>query len=230
MDPTTGLDTTAEARPRRIALPERRRAGRRPAGRDPQSTSSTRTRPPAPARRTTRWWRPVGRPSPSAPARSSSRCCASSATGATTDRMLSGRAELATLPALQDMREQLARLVGRGFLGEAGADAAAPLPDVPPGGPAPPRAARRPGRPRTAADGPAHAGAGGRASTRSRRSPRAGRRARRCAARAGCSRSTGCPCSPSSSAPTAPVSDQRIRKPLVLTGLPAAGRTTTVER
>jgi ATP-dependent helicase HrpA len=39
-----------------------------------------------------------------------------------TDRLLSGRAELATLPALQDMREQLARLVGRGFLGEAGAD------------------------------------------------------------------------------------------------------------
>jgi ATP-dependent helicase HrpA len=39
-----------------------------------------------------------------------------------TDRMLSGRAELATLPALQDMREQLARLMGRGFLGEAGAD------------------------------------------------------------------------------------------------------------
>ncbi len=39
-----------------------------------------------------------------------------------TDRMLSGRAELATLPALQDMREQLARLVTRGFLGEAGAD------------------------------------------------------------------------------------------------------------
>ena len=38
------------------------------------------------------------------------------------DRMLSGRAELATLPALQDMREQLARLVTRGFLGEAGAD------------------------------------------------------------------------------------------------------------
>jgi ATP-dependent RNA helicase HrpA len=39
-----------------------------------------------------------------------------------TDRALSGRAELATLPALQDMREQLARLVTRGFLGEAGAD------------------------------------------------------------------------------------------------------------
>ena len=39
-----------------------------------------------------------------------------------TDRMLSGRAQLATLPALQDMRSQLARLVGRGFLGEAGAD------------------------------------------------------------------------------------------------------------
>jgi ATP-dependent helicase HrpA len=39
-----------------------------------------------------------------------------------TDRMLSGRAELAILPALQDMREQVARLVGRGFLAEAGAD------------------------------------------------------------------------------------------------------------
>jgi ATP-dependent helicase HrpA len=39
-----------------------------------------------------------------------------------TDRMLSGRAELLTLPALQDMREQLARLVHRGFLAEAGAD------------------------------------------------------------------------------------------------------------
>jgi len=39
-----------------------------------------------------------------------------------TDRMLSGRAELATLSAMQDMREQLARLVSRGFLGEAGAD------------------------------------------------------------------------------------------------------------
>jgi ATP-dependent helicase HrpA len=39
-----------------------------------------------------------------------------------TDRLLSGRAELATLPALQDMRGQLARLVGRGFLGDAGAD------------------------------------------------------------------------------------------------------------
>jgi ATP-dependent helicase HrpA len=39
-----------------------------------------------------------------------------------TDRVLSGRAELATLPALQDMREQLARLVSRGFLAEAGAE------------------------------------------------------------------------------------------------------------
>jgi ATP-dependent helicase HrpA len=38
------------------------------------------------------------------------------------DRLLSGRAELVTLSALQDMRGQLARLVERGFLGEAGAD------------------------------------------------------------------------------------------------------------
>jgi ATP-dependent helicase HrpA len=39
-----------------------------------------------------------------------------------TDRLLSGRAELATLAALQDMGAQLGRLMGRGFLGEAGAD------------------------------------------------------------------------------------------------------------
>ncbi|HEX5860976.1 MAG TPA: DUF3418 domain-containing protein, partial [Nocardioides sp.] len=37
-----------------------------------------------------------------------------------TDKLLAGRAELATLPALTDMKAQLARLVHRGFLGEAG--------------------------------------------------------------------------------------------------------------
>jgi ATP-dependent helicase HrpA len=38
-----------------------------------------------------------------------------------TDKLLAGRAELATLPALTDMKAQLARLVHRGFVGEAGA-------------------------------------------------------------------------------------------------------------
>ncbi|MGH3308481.1 MAG: DUF3418 domain-containing protein, partial [Nocardioides sp.] len=38
-----------------------------------------------------------------------------------TDKLLAGRAQLATLPALTDMKGQLARLVHRGFLGEAGA-------------------------------------------------------------------------------------------------------------
>ncbi|GAA1478277.1 ATP-dependent RNA helicase HrpA [Nocardioides aestuarii] len=37
------------------------------------------------------------------------------------DRTLSGRAELATLPSMTDMRDQLARLVHRGFVSEAGA-------------------------------------------------------------------------------------------------------------
>ncbi|MGI8523758.1 MAG: ATP-dependent RNA helicase HrpA, partial [Nocardioides sp.] len=37
------------------------------------------------------------------------------------DRSLSGRAELSLLPALQDLRDQLAGLVHRGFLGESGA-------------------------------------------------------------------------------------------------------------
>lgn len=36
------------------------------------------------------------------------------------DKLLSGRADMATLPALTDMRAQLDRLVGRGFVGEAG--------------------------------------------------------------------------------------------------------------
>jgi ATP-dependent helicase HrpA len=38
------------------------------------------------------------------------------------DRTLSGRAELATLPSMTDMRDQLARLVHRGFVSEAGPD------------------------------------------------------------------------------------------------------------
>ncbi|WP_322937914.1 ATP-dependent RNA helicase HrpA [Nocardioides bizhenqiangii] len=38
-----------------------------------------------------------------------------------TDRLLSGRAELALLPALSDMQAQLARLVPVGFVGDAGA-------------------------------------------------------------------------------------------------------------
>ncbi|WP_397203860.1 ATP-dependent RNA helicase HrpA [Nocardioides sp.] len=38
-----------------------------------------------------------------------------------TDKELSGRAELMTLPALTDMKAQVARLVSRGFIGEAGA-------------------------------------------------------------------------------------------------------------
>jgi len=37
-----------------------------------------------------------------------------------TDKLLSGRADLHTLPALTDMRAQLGRLVGRGFVADAG--------------------------------------------------------------------------------------------------------------
>jgi ATP-dependent helicase HrpA len=38
-----------------------------------------------------------------------------------TEKALSGRADMALLPALTDMRAQLERLVHRGFVGEAGA-------------------------------------------------------------------------------------------------------------
>jgi ATP-dependent helicase HrpA len=37
------------------------------------------------------------------------------------DKVLSGRAELTTLPALTDMKSQVERLMSRGFIGEAGA-------------------------------------------------------------------------------------------------------------
>ncbi|PUA82398.1 ATP-dependent RNA helicase HrpA [Nocardioides currus] len=39
----------------------------------------------------------------------------------TTDKALSGRAELTTLPALTDMKAQVERLMSRGFIGDAGA-------------------------------------------------------------------------------------------------------------
>lgn len=45
-----------------------------------------------------------------------------------TDRALSGRADLMTLPALTDMRAQVARLVAPGFLGDAGASRLRDLP------------------------------------------------------------------------------------------------------
>ena len=59
------------------------------------------------------------------------------------EKALSGRADMAMLPALTDMRGQLGRLVHGGFVGEAGRDPAAPLPDVPRRPRAAPRAARR---------------------------------------------------------------------------------------
>jgi ATP-dependent helicase HrpA len=45
-----------------------------------------------------------------------------------TDRLLSGSVEIALLPAMQDMRAQVGRLVGRGFVAEAGADRLRHLP------------------------------------------------------------------------------------------------------
>ncbi|MCD6640756.1 MAG: ATP-dependent RNA helicase HrpA [Nocardioides sp.] len=44
------------------------------------------------------------------------------------DKALSGRAELMTLPALTDMREQVGRLIAPGFVGEAGAQRLRELP------------------------------------------------------------------------------------------------------
>ena len=41
------------------------------------------------------------------------------------EKRISGRAELLTLAAMQDMRAQVGRLVDRGFVGEAGPDSCA---------------------------------------------------------------------------------------------------------
>ena len=77
------------------------------------------------------------------------------------DRVLSGRAELATLPSMTDMRDQLARLVHRGFVAEAGPGPAAPLPDLPDRAGAAARPARRATGPRPAAARPDRRPAGG---------------------------------------------------------------------
>ena len=117
------------------------------------------------------------------------------------EKALSGRADMAMLPALTDMRAQLGRLVHRGFVGEAGVDAAAPLPDLPRRARAAPRrSCRAPGRrDRQLMDQIAdlqeaylHQVDG------AARGPAARRRG--CARCAGCSRSTASRCGPSSSA------------------------------
>ena len=66
------------------------------------------------------------------------------------EKRLSGRAELLTLAAMQDMRGQLGRLVHRGFVGDAGPDQLRRFPVYLAGRRAPARAARRAGRARPA--------------------------------------------------------------------------------
>ena len=66
----------------------------------------------------------------------------------TAEKQLSGRAEMAMLPALADLKAQLERLVHRGFVGEAGPVQLRRYPDLPrgprpSGAPASTRAAAR---------------------------------------------------------------------------------------
>ena len=77
------------------------------------------------------------------------------------DRALSGRAELATLPSMTDMRDQLARLVHRGFVAEAGAAQLRRYPTYLDRSRAAARPARRAARPRPAAARPDRRPAGG---------------------------------------------------------------------
>ena len=106
----------------------------------------------------------------------------------TTDKAISGRADLMTLPALTDMRAQVGRLMAPGFVGDAGVAPVARLPPLPRRRDPPPRAPRRPGRARPPADGPARRPAGGVAARRrgpARRPARAAAPARRAVAARG---------------------------------------------
>ena len=78
-----------------------------------------------------------------------------------TEKRISGRAELSTLAAMQDMRSQVGRARGPRVRRRGRAGAAAPLPGVPRRRRPPPRAARRPGGPRRPADGAGVRRAGG---------------------------------------------------------------------
>ena len=133
------------------------------------------------------------------------------------DRALSGRAEMAQLPALTDMKDQLARLVHPGFVGEAGATQLRRYPAYLAA--LQHRRRRLDDGHRRGQPGPPADGAGdrrrGRLPARGRgAAPTAARRAPPSGASAGCSRSTASPCSRRRSAPPGSVSDQRIRKAL----------------
>ena len=143
------------------------------ARRTPPSPSSSTTSAP---RSSPTWWTPDRRP---ARPRSTPRCSRPAATRWQTrtgpvltevlriladwrdvDRMLSGRAELATLPGAPGHARAAGPAGGPRLPGRGRGRPAAPLPDVPPGGPAPPRAARGRRAPRPPADGPGHRRAG----------------------------------------------------------------------
>ena len=126
VDPTRRGSTT----PRSSGLagspyPIGRRAARRPAApRSLRPTSSTRTRRPARPRRTTRWSAAATRRAGARTARGARRRARGcSPTGAQTEKLLSGRAELAhAARAAGHARAAGAGWSHRGFLGEAGAD------------------------------------------------------------------------------------------------------------
>ena len=98
------------------------------------------------------------------------------------EKALSGRAEMLMLPALTDMRAQLARSGAPRVRRRGGGDPAAALPDVPRRARAAARASRRAAQPRPAADGPGRRPPG--------RLPAPGRRAAR-RTPAGCAPAAG---------------------------------------
>ena len=123
-------------------------------------TSWTPGRPRAPSRSTPRWSRPVARRWRARTDPVLSEVLRILSDWRDTDRMLSGRAELATLRRTPGHARAAGPAGGPRLPGGGGSRPAAPLPDVPPGGPPPPRAARGRRAPRPPADGPGHRGAG----------------------------------------------------------------------
>ena len=117
-----------------------------------------------------------------------------------TEKRISGRAELLTLAAMQDMRAQVGRLVDRGFVAEAGPDQLRRYPTYLAA--VDHRRERLDGQVARDAQLMAQVAdlAGGVPAPGRRRCPRVGRPARRCAGCAGCWRSTASRCGPSTSA------------------------------
>ncbi len=112
-----------QARPRRLAVPERPRAHRGLRRRGRRGARRPGAAGPRPGRLRRAGRRARGPSCPSGPPRVLHQVLRVLAEWRPVDKALHGRVEMALLPAMTDLRGQLARLVHDGFVGEAGTTA-----------------------------------------------------------------------------------------------------------